>query len=116
MFTPPPENRINIGNNVKVWRQLKNFKQKNFADELEISVCTLSNIENGLKSPTIVETENICTVLEIRFQQILKSPNGINDFNQQALSNNDNEKIVEMLLQQIKIKDELINKLLENKY
>lgn len=39
---------LDVGNNIRTWRMLKNYSQKNFAKRLTIiSVAALSKIENG---------------------------------------------------------------------
>jgi transcriptional regulator with XRE-family HTH domain len=54
---------MNIGNKIKVLRELKNLSQDYMAKQLEISQKSYSNIENGNTELTLNRLENIIIVV-----------------------------------------------------
>ena len=75
---------MNIGENIKKLRELKNFKQSAMADMLEISQKTYSNIENAGNNITIELIEKISKILNISINAIL-------ELNAEAIINNHNQ-------------------------
>jgi transcriptional regulator with XRE-family HTH domain len=62
---------MNIGNKIKVLRELKNLSQDYMAKQLEISQKSYSNIENGNTELTLNRLENISKILGFSITQIL---------------------------------------------
>jgi transcriptional regulator with XRE-family HTH domain len=63
---------MNVGENIKKLRELKNYTQKSMADMLEVSQKTYSNIENAGNSISIDLVERIAKILKVSFHNILE--------------------------------------------
>ena len=68
------EYKIKVGENIRIWRELKGLKQIDLAKRIEISPEALSNIENGVSKPNIERLEDIANALEIEVSQLLVNP------------------------------------------
>ncbi len=66
---------LEIGNNIRKLRIIKGYdKQKDFADELEISKVSLSKIENGITDIAYSRFCQIAHTLNIDIEIIFKDP------------------------------------------
>lgn len=61
----------NIGSQLKYFRKEKKLTLKQIAAKTNLSVSLLSNIERGLRSPTIVNLQKICTAIGITINELL---------------------------------------------
>ncbi len=68
--TNPPK----IGNNIRKWRNLKGFKQQDFAKQIDISITTLSKIENDSREAKIPLLQKIANCLKIKITQLFNDP------------------------------------------
>ena len=66
-----------IGNNIRKWRNLKGFKQQDFAKQVGISKSTLSKIENDTREAKIPRLQKIATCLKIKITQLLTDPSDL---------------------------------------
>ena len=66
---------MNIGNNIKQIRELKNFSQEYMAGEIDVSQSTYARIENGTAVPKIDRLQRIAEVLEVDLSTLLSSTN-----------------------------------------
>ena len=66
---------MNIGNNIKNIRELKNFSQEYVATEIGLSQPQYSKIENGTAIPKIDRLQRIADVLEVDLSTLLSSTN-----------------------------------------
>ncbi len=57
---------VNVGSNVRLWRERKQMKQQVLAKELGITGVALSNIENNKADITISRLFQIAAVLEVK--------------------------------------------------
>jgi DNA-binding XRE family transcriptional regulator len=76
------ESKINIGENIRSWRNLKGIKQDDLAKTIDVSKTTMSHIETGEKTPSFKECESIAEALGISMQDLLHHPSiyiNIND-------------------------------------
>jgi transcriptional regulator with XRE-family HTH domain len=75
---------MNVGNNIKKLRELKNYTQQSMADMLDVSQKTYSNIESAGNNITIELIEKVAKVLEVSFNKILElnAENILNNSNQ----------------------------------
>lgn len=62
---------INIGDNIKKFRELKNITRESIAADLEMSVSGYSKIERNEVDLTISRIQKIAQILEIDISQIL---------------------------------------------
>lgn len=69
----PPQ----IGNNIRKWRNLKDFKQQDFAEQVGISKSTLSKIENDSREASIPRLQKIATCLKIKITQLFIDPSDL---------------------------------------
>lgn len=69
----PPQ----IGNNIRKWRNLKGFKQQDFAEQVGISKSTLSKIENDSREASIPRLQKIATCLKIKITQLFIDPSDL---------------------------------------
>ena len=70
--------KMNIGNNIKQFRELKNFTQEYVANEIEVSQSTYARIDNGTITPRIDKLQRIAEVLEVDMSTLLSTTNIFN--------------------------------------
>ena len=63
--------QLNIGDNVKKFRELKGFTREQMADYLNLSVSAYGNIERNKTDLTISRIQQIAEILEVDIAQIL---------------------------------------------
>jgi len=104
---------MNIGDNIKKIRELKNYSQEYVAQELGISQSTYARIESGTIVPKIDRLQRIAEILDIDVSFLLSTSNVFNIvFNATAHQNsgyvnNQNNNVLDIeLLRQI-IREEL---------
>jgi transcriptional regulator with XRE-family HTH domain len=71
------KNPLHIGNNIRLLRILKGFKQIDFAKELGISKTTLSKIENDKQAVKIPRLQKIAASLKIKITQLFSDPSDL---------------------------------------
>jgi len=69
---------MNIGDNIKKIRELKNYSQEYVAQELGISQSTYARIESGTIVPKIDRLQRIAEILEIDVSFLLSTSNVFN--------------------------------------
>ncbi len=72
---------MQIGENIRHWRELRNMKQEELAKKLKISPPNLSNIENDINKPNIDMLESIAKALEVEVSQLFIDPKQLFTFN-----------------------------------
>jgi len=93
---------MNIGNNIKNIRELKNFSQEYVAQEIGLSQSSYARIESGATIPKIDRLQRIAEVLDVDLSTLLNTTN-IFHFNKNAnqcgfINNQTNNNIdIEML-------------------
>ncbi|HTQ27787.1 MAG TPA: helix-turn-helix transcriptional regulator [Puia sp.] len=107
---------LQAGQNIRTIRELKNFTQDYVASKLRMSIPNYSNIENGKTDVTLTRLQQIAAVLQIDYRQILNlNPAQLLSQDSQPAEPASSQPAAEtqhQLLQQLKIKDEQINRLL----
>lgn len=63
-----------LGNNIRLWRMLKGYKQNDLAAKLAITRPSLSNIETGRTDVPLSRLMEISNVLEIDVRLLLTPP------------------------------------------
>lgn len=63
--------QLNIGDNVKKFRELKGFTREQMADYLNLSVSAYGNIERNKTDLTISRIQQIAEILEVDMGQIM---------------------------------------------
>ena len=71
--TNPPK----IGNNIRKWRNLKGFKQVDFAKQIDVSKTTLSKIENDKQPVNLTRLQKIANCLKIKITQLFNDPSDL---------------------------------------
>ncbi len=77
MTVPKKNNQpysLNIGINVRKWRELKGIKQELLASKLGITKAALSNIENNKVDISLHRIEDIANCLEIDAMRLFVNP------------------------------------------
>ena len=88
-------NKILLGKRLRELRKRKGINQEKLAELVNVDPATISNIENGKNYPSMINLENILTVLEISFAEAFDfehkntSKNLIKQFNQLMEANPD---------------------------
>src|SRR5690554_281823 len=77
---------MEIGTNIKRFRELKNISQDYMANALDISQSTYAKIENGQVTPKIDRLQQIASVLEVDLSTLLNTLNNFT-FNFQKEAN-----------------------------
>jgi transcriptional regulator with XRE-family HTH domain len=70
-------NLVLIGNNIRLWRILKGFKQIKFAKQLDISKATLSKIENDKQEVSVQRLQQMANILNIKVTQLFVNPSSL---------------------------------------
>ena len=115
---------MNIGENIKNLRELKNYSQSAMAKMLEVSQKTYSNIEMSGNKITVELIEKIAKILNVSFNKVLElnaeailnntnQTGGISQLNAAPSTNNLGEKNFEIYEKLILEKDEVITSLKE---
>lgn len=65
---------LNIGINIRKWRELKGIKQEQLATKLGITKAALSNIENNKTDISLHRLEDIAMCLEIETMKLFVNP------------------------------------------
>jgi transcriptional regulator with XRE-family HTH domain len=65
---------LNIGNNIRKWRELKGVKQDQLAIQLGITKAALSNIENNKTDISLHRVEQIATCLGLDAMKLFNDP------------------------------------------
>ena len=73
--------KINVGENVRMWREFKGLKQEDLAKRLDVEACTLSKIENEKSFPNTHMLQDIAEALEIEIDQLFHSPQNFYSLN-----------------------------------
>jgi len=66
---------MDIGNNIKNIRELRNFTQEYVASEIGLSQPQYAKIENGIVIPKVDRLQRIADVLEVNLSTLLSSTN-----------------------------------------
>ena len=64
-------NYINLGKRIRYFRRLRGYTQEDFAFELNTSPAHVSNIERGIKKPSLQKLLEICSILNITLNDLL---------------------------------------------
>ena len=83
--TAVPAHKFRIGSNIRKWRNIKDIKQKDLANSLNLSEAAVSNIENDITNITVTQLEDISLALNVSIEQLLSDP-------QEKFSNNAAER------------------------
>jgi len=81
---------INIGDNIKKFRELKNITREKMASELDMTVGGYSKIERGDTDLTLSRIQQIAQILEVDVSQVL-------NFDATQIFNVSNNKLVQGL-------------------
>jgi transcriptional regulator with XRE-family HTH domain len=68
------EKLFETGSNIRKWRILKNMKQEDLAEEIDISLVSLSKIENGKTNIPLSRLFDIAVALGIHIQLLFSDP------------------------------------------
>ncbi len=60
-----------LGNNIKKYRKLKNFRQIDLATALDLSEDYICRVENGLKSISLKKLFQLADILEIKMSDLI---------------------------------------------
>jgi transcriptional regulator with XRE-family HTH domain len=71
------EKLIEVGSNIRKWRDLKGMKQESLAEELDISPVAISKIETGKTNIPLKRLFAIASVLKIDVQLLFIDPSNI---------------------------------------
>jgi len=63
---------IEIGENIKIFRELKGYSQQGLADSIGVSQKTISRIECNQSSPSLEIINKICDEFEIELQTLIQ--------------------------------------------
>ena len=63
--------KLNIGENIKKFRELKNMTREEIADRLDLSVSAYGKIERNETDVTVSRIQQIAEVLQVEMSQIL---------------------------------------------
>lgn len=66
--------RFRIGSHIRKWRNIKDIKQKELANSLNLSEAAVSNIENDITNITVTQLEDISIALNVSIEQLLSDP------------------------------------------
>jgi transcriptional regulator with XRE-family HTH domain len=82
------ESKLKIGENIRIWRDIKQIKQEELAQKIGVSTATMSNIENDSEDEIKVSRlKDIANALEIELTQLFVNPQQLFTFNNSPNSN-----------------------------
>jgi transcriptional regulator with XRE-family HTH domain len=85
---PNKESKLKIGENIRIWRDIKQIKQEELAQKIGVSTATMSNIENdGEDEIKVSRLKDIANALEIELTQLFVNPQQLFTFNNSPNSN-----------------------------
>ena len=64
-------NYVNLGKRIRYYRKLQGYTQEDFAFALDTSPAYVSNIERGIKKPSLQKLFEICSILNITLNDLL---------------------------------------------
>ena len=64
-------NFVDLGKRIRYYRKLQGYTQEEFAFELDTSPAYISNIERGIKKPSLQKLLEICGILNITLNDLL---------------------------------------------
>lgn len=67
-----------VGKNIKRYRQARGYTQEKLAEMAEVSINYISQLETGLKNPSLPMLEKIAKILDIYPRDLLTSDKEIN--------------------------------------
>jgi len=71
------EKLLEVGSNIRKWRNLKGMKQESLAEELDISSVAVSKIETGKTNIPVKRLFAIAAALNINIQLLFTDPDNI---------------------------------------
>ena len=86
-----------VANNIKVARTKKNMTQMNLADEMGVSYQAVSNWERGNSMPDISRLQELCTILEISFEDLVDEKNQETEIVEKLMLNKEDVTIEEIV-------------------
>lgn len=75
-----------IGNDIKKYRELNGFTQKQLAEKLGISSARLSNWELGTNRPDVDMLAKLCNILNVSANTLLHLDEQVSDLSDEALA------------------------------
>lgn len=75
-----------LGNNIRLWRLVRNYKQEDFAAKLAITRPSLSNIETGKTDVSFSRLMAIASLLNIDVKLLFTPPNPLTIASRRAFS------------------------------
>jgi transcriptional regulator with XRE-family HTH domain len=107
-----------VGNNIRKQREIQDIKQEDLASAIDISIVTLSKIENT-GDVGLCQIEKICAYLKIDISRILPSNNNTFNFNDSPNSSGNyhnyaNEQLIQILSKDLEQKNIQILELIKN--
>ena len=78
--------KINVGENIRLWREFNGIKQDDLATKLGITKGALSKIENEITNVNIHTFEDVAELLKIDILQLLQTPQFFYNFSNKNLN------------------------------
>ena len=75
-----------IGNNIRKYRELNHFTQKNLAEKLGVSSARLSNWELGINRPDVEMLAKLCEILNVSANTLLALDTHVTNLSDEALA------------------------------
>ena len=103
---------MNISDNIKKVRELRNFSQEYVAQELGISQSSYARIESGEVIPKVDRLQRIAEILDVDISFLLNTTNVFNlvfnaTANQSGYINNQNNNVIDIEVVRKIIREEL---------
>ena len=115
------DNRLKIGANIRKWRNIKEMKQKDLANALQLSEAAISNIENDLTDVSLSQLEDISYALNIPVEKLFSDPQDSFVLNEilppyQAERNQPfmDKELLNAMLNSLQKKDEQLQSIMQN--
>ena len=107
---------MKIGDNIRIFRELKGYSQQGLADSIGVSQKTISRIECDQTSPSLDIVNKICGEFEIDLQTLTQSRGNLmhkvqNDNSSTAYTTSQHKELEKLYTELIKEKDRHIQAL-----
>lgn len=64
-------NKVNLGQSIRMLRELRNFSQKHMADELDLSLSGYGKLERGETDPSYSRLKQIAEILSVSVEDLI---------------------------------------------
>ncbi len=104
-----------MGKRIQMCRKMMGYTQENLADEMNVSVQMVSNLERGNKAIRIDNLIRLSEILHVSTDFLLKGPEDTEEVHMSGIPSHMQKDMQDDMLQRMEIYKEMINKMRSDK-